>query len=130
MIRAYSSDIINNKKTPEVPKTNSGNKVIYYETTLGEWKIQLTETISFISSKDSDEIGTMHTKKIIQKLRWVRSETNEITKELFKSLLQTHQEGLEESLKGSEFVFDSAGLLEYKLNKISLNKRRSFVDSP
>ena len=47
------------------------------------------------------------------------SETNEITEELFKSLLQRYQEGLEESMKGSELVFDCVGLLEYKLNKIS-----------
>ena len=46
------------------------------------------------------------------------SETNEITEELFKSLLQRYQEGLEESMKGKEFVLDSVGLLEYILNKI------------
>ena len=54
------------------------------------------------------------------------SETNEITEELFKSLLQRYQEGLEESMKGSEFVFDSVGLLEYKLNKIILNRGGSY----
>ena len=63
MIRLYLSDIINNHKTPKVLKVHSGNKVIDYETTLGEWKIQLTMTINFVSSKDdSDEICTMHTK--------------------------------------------------------------------
>ena len=60
----------------------------------------------------------------------VDSETNEIIEERFKSLLQRHQEGLEESMKGSEFVFDSVGLLEYKLNKISLNRGGSYIDSP
>ena len=54
-------------------------------------------------------------------------ETDEIIEELFKSLLQRYQEGLEESMKGSEFVFDSVGLLEYKLNKISLNRGGSNV---
>ena len=44
-------------------------------------------------------------------------------------LLQRYQEGLEESTKGSEFVFDSVNLLEYKLNKISLNRGRSDIDS-
>ena len=63
MIRPYLSDIINDHKTPEVLKVHSGNKVIDYETTLGEWKIQLTMTINFVSSKyDSAEIRTMHTK--------------------------------------------------------------------
>ena len=57
-------------------------------------------------------------------------ETDEIIKELFESLLQRYQEGLEESMKGSEFVFDSVDLLEYKLNKIGLNSGGSYVDSP
>ena len=30
--------------------------------TQGEWKIQLTMAINFISSKDSEEIRTMYTK--------------------------------------------------------------------
>ena len=63
IIKPYLSDMINNHKTPEVLKVHSGNKVIDYETTLGEWKIQLTMTINFVSSKDdSDEIRTTHTK--------------------------------------------------------------------
>ena len=33
-------------------------------------------------------------------------------------------------MKGSEFVFDSVDLLEYKLNKISLNRGGSYIDSP
>ena len=39
------------------------------------------------------------------------SETNNITEELFKSLLQKYQEGLEESMRGSELIFDSVDLL-------------------
>ena len=37
---------------------------------------------------------------------------------------QKYQEGLEESMRGSEFVFD------YKLHKTSLNRRWSYIDSP
>ena len=51
-------------------------------------------------------------------------------KNFFKSLLQRYQKRLEESMKVSEFVFDSVGLLEYKLNKISLNRGGSYIDSP
>ena len=37
--------------------------MIDYETTLREWKIHLTITTNFVSSKDdSDEIPTMYTK--------------------------------------------------------------------
>ena len=58
------------------------------------------------------------------------SETNEIIKELFKSLLQRYNEGLEESLKGSESIFDSVDVLCYDLNKITLNRGGSYTDSP
>ena len=50
------------------------------------------------------------------------SDTDEIIKELFESLLQRHQEGLAESMRGSEFVFDSVNSLHYKLHRINLNK--------
>ena len=50
MIRPYLSDIINDHKTQ------------------GEWKIQLTITINFISSKDSHETRTMHIKNLITEI--------------------------------------------------------------
>ena len=63
LVWAYLSDIINDHKTPKVLKIYSGNKVTDYETTLGEWKIQLMMTVNFVCSKDdSDEIRTMDTK--------------------------------------------------------------------
>ena len=60
----------------------------------------------------------------------IGSETNEIIEELFKSLLQRYQEGLEESMTGSEFMFDSVDALYYDLNKISLSRVGSYIDSP
>ena len=41
----------------------------------------------------------------------VGKETDETIEELFKSLLKRCQEGLKESLRESEFVFDSVDLL-------------------
>ena len=38
-------------------------------------------------------------------------ETDDVIKEIFKSVLQRYQEGLEESVKGSDFVFDRIDLL-------------------
>ena len=35
------------------------------------------------------------------------SETGEVIEDLFKSLLQRYQEALEESIRRSEFIFDS-----------------------
>ena len=58
------------------------------------------------------------------------SETDEIIAELFKSLLKRYQEGLEESMKESLFVFDSVNSLYYKLHKINLNKGGSYINSP
>ena len=56
-------------------------------------------------------------------------EADEIVKKIFESLLQRYREGLEESMKGNEFVFDNVDLLEYKLNKIGLNRGESYIDS-
>ena len=57
------------------------------------------------------------------------SEIDEIIKELFKSILQRYQEGLEESMRGSEFIFYSDDALYYDLNKISSTRGRSYIDS-
>ena len=85
--------------------------------------------INFISSKDSDETRTMHTKSNNVKIM-MGNKTEKIIKELFKSSLQKYQEGLEESIRGSEFIFDSVDALYYDLNKISLSRGGSYIDSP
>ena len=121
---------INDHEIPKILKVYSSNEVIDYATQFGEWKIQLTMSINFISSKDSDETCNMHTKSNNIEIM-VGSETDEIIEELFKSLLQRYQEGLEESMKGSEFIFDSVNLLHYHLQKTSLKRTRSsYIDSP
>ena len=86
--------------------------------------------INFISSKeDSDETRIMHTKGDNIDIM-MGSETDEIIEELFKSILQRYQEGLEESMDGSHFIFGSVDGLYYNLNKISLRKGGSYIDSP
>ena len=62
--------------------------------------------INFISSKDSDETRTMHTKSNNVEIM-MGSETDEIIEDLFESFLQKYQEGLEQSMRGSEFAYDS-----------------------
>ena len=52
------------------------------------------------------------------------SEIDEIIKNLFESFLQKYQEVLEESMRGSEFIFDSIDALYYNLNKVSLSRGR------
>ena len=61
----------------------------------------------------------------------ISSETDEIIEKLFKSLLQRYQEGLEELMKRSEFIFDSVNLFHYYLQKTRLQRTgSSYIDSP
>ena len=80
--------------------------------------------INSISSKDSDETRTMHTKSNNVEIM-MGSETDETIEDLFGSYLQKYQERLEESMRGSEFVYDSVDALYYDLNKVSLSRGRS-----
>ena len=111
MIKPYLSDMINDHKTQS------------------DWKIQLTMQINFISSKDSEETCTMHTKSHNIEIM-MGNETDEIIEKLFESLLQNYQKDLEESMRKSEFVYDSIDLLYYHLQKIGLKKGGSYIDSP
>ena len=79
-------------------------------------------SISFVPSKDSDESRNMYTKSNNIEII-MDSLTDDIKEKLFESLLQKHQEGLEESTKGSGFTFDSADFLYYPLQKPSLSGR-------
>ena len=85
MIITYLSDMINDHKTQS------------------ELKIQSSTEINF-SSKDSDEICTIHTKSDNKDVL-MSNKTNDVIEELFQSLLQKYQEGLEESMKGSNFFW-------------------------
>ena len=96
----------------------------------GEWKIQLTVQINFISLRPgSNETRVMHTRSVNEEFM-NGSATDEIIKELFKSLLQRYQENLQEKMKGSDFAFDGVNYLYYDLNKISISKGGSYIDSP
>ena len=89
MIRPYLSDIINDEKTRGLVIFCSGNK-IWVDETSSEWKIQLTMAISLISSKDSGETRTMHTKSNNVEIM-MGGETDEIIEEFFKSSLQKYK---------------------------------------
>ena len=71
----------------------------------------------------------MHTKSNNVEIM-IGSETDEIIEDLFEYFLQKYQEGLEESMRGSEFVYDSVDVLYYNLNKVILSRGRSYIDSP
>ena len=128
MIRPNLSNTINDHKNQGEWIIHSANITAEHKTQR-EWKIHLTLAINFIYSKEySDKIRTMHTKSDNIEIM-MGSETNEITEELFKFILQRYQEGLEESMRGDEFIFDYANSLYHNLNKMSLSIGESYTDS-
>ena len=128
-LKKYLDDIINNHKSQGKWRIHSGKVIIKHETQ-GEWKIHLTMAINFISSKeDSDEIRTLHAPSDNIEIM-LGSATDEIIEELFETFLQIYQEGFEELMRGSEFIFDSVYVVYYNLDKTSLSKGGSYIDSP
>ena len=95
LIEPYLRELINNHKSK------------------GEWKIQLTAQINFISSRPgSDEARVMHTRSVNEEFT-NGSDTDEIIKELFKSLLQDIKNIYKKKKGGSDFVFDGVNFLYY-----------------
>ena len=95
----------------------------------GEWKIQLSMQIIFVSFTDANETHAMHAKSDnITIMRGV--ETEDIINELFNTFRKRYQEGLETKMRGSSFTFDRIDLLKYHLHKISLNRGNSYIESP
>ena len=75
--------------------------------------IQLTITINFISSKDTEEERVKRLSR--DNIKFASdSEVNYVIEKLFKSLRSKYQDGLETSMKGSDFIFDSVQLMYYK----------------
>ena len=93
------------------------------------WKIQLTTAINFISSKDVDEDRVMYSKSDNIEFM-LYDNANEFVNELFESLLSRYQIGLETSMRGSDFLFDSVQLLYYKCNKIKFKRGGLYIDAP
>ena len=96
-------------------------KMIDDKRRIGEWKTQLIMKISFISSRNFSETRDMHSKfDNVEIMMGV--DTNEIIKKRFNSLLQRYQKGLEESMRGSDFVFDYVQSLNYIFHKIDMKR--------
>ena len=68
----------------------------------GEWKLQLSAEISFVSEKpDSNEIRIMYTRSTPEEII-IGSETEEVTENLIISILQKYQDNLQNKMKGSD----------------------------
>ena len=55
--------------------------------------------------------------------------TNDIIIEIFDSFLYNYQKELK-NIKGSDFVFESVDLLDYKLHTVRLKRGESYTNSP
>ena len=112
LIKPYLEDLINEKK----------NK--------GEWKLQLTATISFASLKpDSDETRLMLIRSNPTEFM-NGSETEKIIESLYRSLLQKYNDNLQEKMRRSDFVFNGINYFYYDFNRVSISKGGSYIESP
>ena len=69
------------------------------------WKVELTNTINFISSKYVEEERVMHSKGTNIEFVFYDN-ANEVVDELFESLLLRYHIGLETSMRGRDFIFN------------------------
>ena len=95
----------------------------------GEWEIQLSMQMIFVSFTDANETRKMHTKSDnITIMSGI--ETEDVINDIFNTFPKRYQEGLETKMRGSSFTFECIDLLEYHLHKISLNRGSSHINSP
>ena len=94
----------------------------------GEWKIQLIRSINFISSKNNEE-SVMYSKTNNIELM-IYDNTDEVIEEVFGSLLNIYQMGLETSMRVINFVFNCVLSLYYKFHKINKTRGGSYIASP
>ena len=92
------------------------------------WKIQINMHVNFISSRDTGETRIYYVwsdnVSIMQ-----GHDTDDIIREIFRSFLHNYQEKLK-IIKGSDFVFESVDLLDYKLHRVRLKRGGSYIKSP
>ena len=58
------------------------------------------------------------------------SDTNDIGKELLESIIQKNQELMEYLTKNSGLNLEGVELMNYDINKISVNRGDSYIESP
>ena len=103
------------------------NKAI--ENSFNEWKIQANMRVNFVSSNDTGEIRTIFVLSDNEEIR-LGNETDDIVKRLISSFLNNYQKEEIILRNGSNFVFESVGLLSYHIHKTSLKRGKSYIKSP
>ena len=84
--------------------------------------------VNFISSRDTGETRIYYVWS--DNVSIMQGEnTNAIIRKIFNSFLHNYQQELK-MIKGSDFVFESVDLLNYKLHRVRLRRGGSFIKSP
>ena len=60
----------------------------------------------------------------------IGSETEEVAEKRIMSILQKYQDNLQNKMKGSDFIFNGINYLYYDLNRITISKGGSYIESP
>ena len=60
----------------------------------------------------------------------IGSETGEVAEKFIMSILQKYQDNLQNKMKGSDFIFNGINYLYYDLNRITISKGGSYIESP
>ena len=115
MIKPYLSDLINENKT--------------IKTSSNEWKIQINMYVNFVSSNDTGETRIIFVWSDNAEIK-LGNETDDIIKRLINSFLNKYQNEGIILRNGSNFVFESVGLLSYHIHKTSLKRGNSYIKSP
>ena len=84
--------------------------------------------VNFISSKDTGETRIYYmwsdNVSIIQS-----KDTYDFINEIFESFFYSYQKELK-NISGSDFVFESVDLVDYKLHRVCLKRGGSYIKSP
>ena len=85
--------------------------------------------INFISSNDTGETRTIYVWSGNEETRW-GNEMDDVIKNLLESFLTNYQKEEVILKNGSNFVFESVGLLSYHIHKTSLKRGKLYIKSP
>ena len=105
------------------------SELIDYQKAQGEWKLQLSMKVTFVSFTDNDKKQIMYTKSDIVNIIQGYA-TDHIIDELFNISKQRYQSGLETRMVGNSFTFDHIDHLDYHFNMVNLNSRSTYATLP
>ena len=60
----------------------------------------------------------------------IGSETEEVAENLVMLILQKYQDNLQNKMKSSDFIFNGINYLYYDINRITISKGGSCIESP